>query len=202
MTSCPDDESEMACDGTFDAPHIEGEYAKNVTGTTGFLSQIAETKPAPERAPADELTYIWLTARELLGARVQHGDGTTVLRPAGDVVTDGHRALLAVGDRAHAVRIDAARGEERAYRLGTTGAQRDVVFAGATLVGVTFDGEGVARIGLEPLRLLFQRHDRLRGQIGLVGLEEHAVAHVPRSPAGCQASQRWPWRRDPGSCWR
>lgn len=42
----------MACDGTFDAPHIEGEYAKNVTGTTGFLSQIAETQPAPERAPA------------------------------------------------------------------------------------------------------------------------------------------------------
>ena len=39
----------MACDGTFDAPHIEGEYAKNVTGTTGFLSQIAETKPAPEK---------------------------------------------------------------------------------------------------------------------------------------------------------
>ena len=42
----------MACDGTFDAPHIEVEYAKNVTGTKGFLSQNAETKPAPERAPA------------------------------------------------------------------------------------------------------------------------------------------------------
>jgi hypothetical protein len=51
MTSCPDDESEMACDGTCDAPHIEGEYAKNVSGTTGILSQNAETKPAPERAP-------------------------------------------------------------------------------------------------------------------------------------------------------
>jgi hypothetical protein len=42
----------MACDRTFDAPHIEGEYAKTVTVTNGFLSQIAETKPAPERAPA------------------------------------------------------------------------------------------------------------------------------------------------------
>jgi len=42
----------MVCDGTFDAPHIERHYAKNVTGTTGFLSQIAETKPAPVRAPA------------------------------------------------------------------------------------------------------------------------------------------------------
>jgi hypothetical protein len=45
----------MACDGTFDAPHIEVDYAKNVTGTTGFLSQIAETKPAPERAPASSV---------------------------------------------------------------------------------------------------------------------------------------------------
>ena len=42
----------MACDGTCDAPHIEAEYAKNVTGTTGFLSQITETQPAPVRAPA------------------------------------------------------------------------------------------------------------------------------------------------------
>jgi hypothetical protein len=42
----------MACDRTFGAPHIEGEYAKTVTVTKGFLSQIAETKPAPERAPA------------------------------------------------------------------------------------------------------------------------------------------------------
>ncbi len=55
----------MACDGTFDAPHIEVDYAKNVAGTTGFLSQIAETKPAPKRAPADEFTYTWPTAREL-----------------------------------------------------------------------------------------------------------------------------------------
>ena len=39
----------MACGGTFDAPHIEVQYAKNVTGTKGFLSQNAETKPAPER---------------------------------------------------------------------------------------------------------------------------------------------------------
>ena len=42
----------MARHGTRDAPHIEGEYAKNVTGTTGFPSRNAETKPAPEGAPA------------------------------------------------------------------------------------------------------------------------------------------------------
>jgi len=42
----------MACDGTFNAPQIEVQYAKNVTGTKGFLSQNAETKPAPQGAPA------------------------------------------------------------------------------------------------------------------------------------------------------
>ena len=67
MTSCPDDENEI-CDGTLKAPHIETHYAKNVTGTTGFLSQLAETKPAPIRAPAysvskDELD---LTGRQEL----------------------------------------------------------------------------------------------------------------------------------------
>ncbi len=36
-------------------------------------------------------------------------------------------------------RIDAARGEIVANRLGATGAERDVVFARAALVGVTFD---------------------------------------------------------------
>ena len=65
----------MACDGTCDAPHIEGEYAKNVSVTTWILSRIAETKPAPERAPAysvlqderrltgQELAFSTVTAR-------------------------------------------------------------------------------------------------------------------------------------------
>src|ERR1700761_2359946 len=43
---------------------------------------------------------------------------------------------------------------------------------------MTFDGEAVARIGLQPLHLLFQRGDRLRRQIGLVALEENAVADI------------------------
>lgn len=45
----------MACDRTLGAPHIEGEYAKTLTATNRFLSQIAETKPAPERAPASSV---------------------------------------------------------------------------------------------------------------------------------------------------
>src|SRR5205814_4249894 len=103
---------------------------------------------------------------------------TAVLRPAGDVVTDGNRAFLAVGDGAHAARIDTARGEVRTHGLGAAGAERDVVFAGAALVGVALDGERIAVIGLQPLRLLFQGGDRLRAQIGLVAFEEDAVADI------------------------
>src|SRR3954463_11795284 len=90
------------------------------------------------------------------GTGVQHGDGATVLRPAGDVVTDRDRTLLAVGDGPHPAGVDAARGQEGAHRLGTAGAQRDVIFAGAALVGMAFDGERVAVVALQPLRLLFQ----------------------------------------------
>jgi len=43
---------------------------------------------------------------------------------------------------------------------------------------VPFDGEGVARIILQPLHLFFQGGDRLRRQVGLVALEKHAVADI------------------------
>ena len=39
------------------------------------------------------------------------------------------------------LRLDAARGEIVAHSLGAAGAERDVVFARAALVGVAFDGE-------------------------------------------------------------
>src|SRR5947209_3672081 len=142
-------------------------------------------KALPEN-PKDSLTRRLSTrglleeawTRGFLRAGVQHRDRTTVLRPARDVVADRDRALLAVGDRPHPRGIDAARGQEGANRLGTAGAERDVVFARSALIRMAFDGEGVARISLQPLRLLFQGGDRLRREIGLVALEEHAVADI------------------------
>src|SRR6516164_9701114 len=107
-------------------------------------------KPAPER----RRHFMYRTER--LRAGVQHGDGAAVLRPAGDVVADRDRALLAVRDGAHAAAIDAAREHVGLDRLGAAGAERDVVFAGAALVGVAFDGELVPRIGLQPLDLLVE----------------------------------------------
>src|SRR5262245_15419795 len=131
-------------------------------------------KPAPRGTPAISSPQ----ATKVLRTGVQHSDRAAVLRPAGDVVADRNRALLAVGDGAHAARIDAARGKERTHGLGAAGAEGDVVFAGAALVGMSFDGEGVAVIGLQPLRLLFQGGDRLRAEIGLVAFEEDAVADI------------------------
>src|SRR5581483_7849748 len=105
-----------------------------------------KSKPAPLRAPARAN----LRRSRSLRACVQHRDGAAVLRPARDVVTHRDRALLAVGDRAHALRLHAARDQIVAYRLGAPCTERDVVFARAALVGVALDGEGVAVIAAEP----------------------------------------------------
>src|SRR5215212_3727017 len=94
----------------------------------------ARTKPAP-KAPAKG------SKADALRACVQHRNRTAILGPAGDVVADRNWAFLAVRDRPHPRGIDAARGEEGAHRLCTPRAQRNIVFAGAALVGVAFDGE-------------------------------------------------------------
>ena len=133
------------------------------------------------------------------GARVEHRHRAAVLRPARDVVADRDRTLLAVGDRAHAVGLDAARGQIVAHRLGAPGAERDVVFARAALVGMALDREGIAVVAAEPLRLLVEGRDRLRGQLREVRLEEHAVADIDdevlRAAGRRAAGKAAHWRR-------
>ena len=65
-----------------------------------------------------------------------------------------------------------------AHRLRPARAERDVVFAGAALVGVALDGKGVTVIVVAPLRLLVERRSRLLGELRGIGLEEHAVADI------------------------
>src|SRR5476649_1414967 len=113
-----------------------------------------------------------------LRACVENRYRSAVLRPAGDVVTHRHRALLAVGNRPHAACIDTPRCEEAFYGLRTLGTQRNVVFAGAALVSMAFDRKRVAVVLLQPLRLLIQRRNRLRRQLGLIAFEEYAVADI------------------------
>src|SRR4030081_1497448 len=82
--------------------------------STSLENAVAKIKPAPEGAGLKFCKDRWNAS----GAGVQHRHRAAVLRPAGDVVTHRHRAFLAVGDRAHPVGIDAARGEIALHRLG------------------------------------------------------------------------------------
>src|SRR5439155_214466 len=93
-------------------------------------------------------------ARKASGARlvatVEHGLRAAILRPAGDVVAHRHGSLLAVGDRANALRVDAVLGQVGAHGRGSLRTERDIVLARAALVGVTLDGDGVLRVLLQP----------------------------------------------------
>src|SRR5438105_2218954 len=112
------------------------------------------------------------------GTGIENRDRAPVLRPAGDIIADCDRALLAVGNRAHALPLHAARNQIIARRLRATGTERDVVFARAALVGMPFDQEGVLRIGPQPLRLFLERRDGLGCELGRIRLEEDAVSNI------------------------
>jgi hypothetical protein len=58
------------------------------------------------------------------------------------------------------------------------GAERDVIFTRAALVGVALDGEGILAVILQPPRLLLQRGDRLRSELGPIGFKEHPIADI------------------------
>src|SRR5262245_25848375 len=120
-----------------------------------------KAEPAPDRAPVKPEDR----KRRGSAAGVEHRDGAAVLRPARDVVAPRDRPFLAVRDGPHAVAVDATRHQVLADRLGAAGAERDVVLARPALVGVTFDGERVLAVVLEPLRLLVERGARLRRQL-------------------------------------
>src|SRR5579862_3146047 len=113
-----------------------------------------------------------------LRALIEHRHRAAVLRPAGNVVAHRDRPFLAVGDGVHALRRDPAGDKILAHGLRAAGAERDIVFARAALVGMTFDGEGVVIVVAEPLRLLVERRPRLLGQLRGIGFEEHAVADI------------------------
>src|ERR1700704_792793 len=91
-----------------------------------------------------------------LGAGVEDRHRAAVLRPARYVVADRDRPFLAVGNRAHAMGLHAARDQIVVQGRPPPGAKRDIVFARAALVGVAFDDEAVLRVAAQPLRLLVQ----------------------------------------------
>src|SRR5215831_1713923 len=84
-----------------------------------------QTQPAPDGAGCP------LPPTSSLRTGTEHGHGAAILRPARNVVADRDRPLLAVGDRAHALRLHSARDQIVTHRLRTPGPERDVVFARA-----------------------------------------------------------------------
>ena len=88
---------------------------------------------------------------------VEHRDGAAVLGPAGDVVADRDRPLLAIADGPHP-RSGHALGDKIIMdRLGAAGAKSEIVFARSALVGMTLDGEAEFVVLIEPRRLLVER---------------------------------------------
>src|SRR5690606_32152385 len=86
----------------------------------------------------------------------EHRDRAAVLRLARNVVAERHRLLLAVRDGAQAAGGDAAADEEVAGGGSAPRAERDVVFACAAFVGMSFDRDLVVAVPVQPLRLLGQ----------------------------------------------
>src|ERR1700687_5580277 len=76
-----------------------------------------------------------------LGTGVEDRHRATVLRPARYVVAYRDWPFLAVGNRAHAMRLHAVRHQIVVHRLRAPGTERDIVFARAALVGMAFDDE-------------------------------------------------------------
>src|SRR5438105_2081702 len=87
---------------------------------------------------------------------VDGGHAAAVLRVGGIVWMRHRRPLLAVADRLHPPSGDAERAEHVLHRLSTAFAEREVVFAGAALVGVPLDRHGDIGIAPQPLRLALQ----------------------------------------------
>src|SRR6185369_8473243 len=105
---------------------------------------------------------------------VDRSHAAAVLRPAAFVRLGALRTLLAVGDHGQAAGIDAEGSQVVGDRVGATLTQRQVVLAGAALVGMAFDGDGHRRMLSEPSRLLLQLRLGFSRQVIAIGVEEHA----------------------------
>src|SRR5690606_18933437 len=79
-----------------------------------------------------------------------HRHGAAVLRPGALVRTERLGTLLAPAYRLHPAGIDTARLEIVARRIGPAVAERQVILAGAALVGMALDRDAHVRVAVEP----------------------------------------------------
>src|SRR4029450_8235359 len=119
---------------------------------------------------------------------VEHGLGPTILGPAGGLVTDSDRALLAIGDRLDARGVDPVACQEGLDRHGPPGTEREVVLPRAALIGVALDGHSILRVLVKPARLMAEDAAGFSAERRAVLLEMHKVADANRELLGR------PWR--------
>src|SRR4051812_2657576 len=84
------------------------------------------------------------------GTAGDDGDAAAILCPAAFVGLGADRAFLAVGNGFDPSGRDALAHQKLLHGIGAAGAQRQVVFAGAAFVGMTFNRDANRRILGEP----------------------------------------------------
>src|SRR5260370_3430717 len=91
-----------------------------------------------------------------------------ILLPASLGVLHAEGFLLAEADGAHTVGGDSQRHEILLDGVGTAIAEAEVVFRGAALVAMTFDGDFDRRVLLQEVRSRRERRTSVRTNVGLV----------------------------------
>src|SRR5713101_1684433 len=109
-------------------------------------------------------------------ASVDCGDGTAVLGVGLFARPDNGRPFLAIADCRDPPRGNPRCDQHVLGRLSAPLAEREVIFARASLVAMAFDRDGDIRVSPQPIGLPRQNLLRLGRDIGPVEGEEHAVA--------------------------
>src|SRR5580704_15221626 len=101
-----------------------------------------------------------------------------VLLPAGLVAVHAERLFLAVADGGDAVGGNAERDEVLLGGIGAAVAESEVVFGGAALVAMAFDGHFDLRVVLQEVRSLGKGLTGIGANVGFVEVKI-GVAHFP-----------------------
>src|SRR6267378_8088348 len=134
----------------------------------------------------------WRTARS--GSVGLHEMAATVLLPAGLAALVAEGLLLAEADGAEAVGRNAQRNEVLLDGGGAAIAEPEVVFGGAALVAVAFDGDFESRIVFQEIRRLRECLASVGTNVGLV-VVEISVTHFSQEEFLVRGSRRRRRRR-------
>src|SRR5260370_30064215 len=114
-----------------------------------------------------------------------------ILLPASLGVLHAEGLLLTEADGAHTVGGDAQRHEILLDGVGTAIAEAEVVFGGAALVAMTFDGDFDRRVLLQEVRSRRERRTSVRTNVGLVVVKVGVTHSLVKIRLGSRRRRRW-----------